>query len=284
MSTSDLRSDGPALSRLWCAYFAANREAPDELPWHDPYVLTAVERRTIAHSIRQFQLGEAAEGRRLQMRGRVYSDSAGDAAFPNALLLFIKEEQRHSGQLLRFMRMHGIPPVGKHWLDGVFRRVRVMAGLELELRVLVTAEVIAVPYYRALAGATRSELLGAISRRILRDEAGHLRFQASMLSRLQRGRLGLLRRAVWYAHRAFLLGTCCVVWAEHRPVFSAAGYSFVRFVREALEQFASLQSAASLQAALGPEFSAPPNSDYSRSEHRATPPVTWSEVHISLQR
>ena len=96
----------------------------------------------------------------------------------------MKEEQRHSAYLLRFMQREGIPVSSKHWVDTVFRRLRVLGGLELALRVLVSAEIIAIPYYRALGAATQSPLLQAICATILQDEAAHLRFQASMLWRL----------------------------------------------------------------------------------------------------
>jgi hypothetical protein len=230
-----------AVSARWCSYFLANRLDPGDLPWPDSYQLTDAERRTISESIAQFQLGEGAQGRRLQGRGRKYADRVGDAYFSQALALFVKEEQRHSGNLGRFMDAQGIPRLSKHWIDSIFRRLRVLAGLELSLRVLVTAEIIAVPYYRALGDATASELLGALSDRILEDEAGHLSFQASMLSRIRAGRFPALSRLIWRMHRLFLVGTCFVVWRDHGEVFRAAGYRFREFILEAFYEFAELQ-------------------------------------------
>lgn len=232
---------GSAISKLWCSYFLANHLDPRELPWDDPYVLTAAERRAIEQSIAQFQLGEGAEGRRLQDRGRKYAESVGDSYFSQALSLFIKEEQRHSADLGRFMDAQGIPRLSQHWVDSVFRQLRLLSGLELCLRVLVTAEIIAVPYYRALASATNSQLLHAISCRILQDEAGHLKFQSSMLARLAARRSSALSHMIWRIHRLFLVSTSFVVWIEHGKVFRAAGYSFEDFVLEALCEFADLK-------------------------------------------
>ena len=244
MSRERRPSKSPVVSRAWKEQFEANLGAADGLPWDDTYRLTPSEWRAIEKSVQQFQLGEGAQGRRLMARARAFAKATGDALFPEALRLFIREEQRHSGQLLRFMRAQGIPSVAKHWVDSVFRRVRVLAGLELELRVLVTAEVIAVPYYRALGRATRSELLRSISDRILREETEHLRFQASMLSRIETSRLRHLRRLVWKAHRWFLIGTCCVVWTEHQSVFLAAGISFGGLLALSLSLFSGLERAA----------------------------------------
>jgi len=251
MPTKNWSIESLAISRAWQEHFQANRSTMEELPWDDSYRLSQSEWRAIEKSVQQFQLGEGAQGRRLLARGHAYARATGDRLFPEALTLFIREEQRHSAQLLRFMRLQGIPAVEKHWVDSVFRWVRVLAGLELELRVLVTAEVIAVPYYRALGRATRSKLLHSLTDKILQDEAGHLQFQASMLSRLEARRPGFVRSLIWEAHKWFLLGTCCVVWVEHRGVFLAAGRRFRDLLLGAVSEFAGLERAARSQGVQG---------------------------------
>ena len=238
---SDLDSNHSSQSQFWRDYFDRKRQAADSLPWGDPYRLTPAERNAIQASIQQFQLGEGSSGERLLKRGGEFARDAADDAFVAALSLFIREEQRHSGHLLRFMRREGIPPIGKHWVDSVFRKLRVLAGLELSLRVLVTAEIIAVPYYRALGEATNSPLLRALCAQILDDEAAHLRFQSSMLARLAARRARALDWLVFRAHRLFLLGTTCVVWRGHGRVFRAAARSYRAFVKDSLAEFDGLE-------------------------------------------
>jgi hypothetical protein len=230
------------ISKAWYHHFLASQQTPGQMPWDDTYKLSPTERRSIQHSIQQFQLGESSEGRRLLNRAREYSRATNDPDFAEALSLFVKEEQRHSAYLLRFMRAQGIPNVSSHWVDSIFRRLRVLAGLELSLRVLVTAEIIAVPYYTALGRATASRLLRAISSRIVQDEATHLKFQSSMLSRLGAARRPIVRRLLARLHQLFLIGTSFVVWCEHGTVFRAAGYRFELFLRESLAEFAALES------------------------------------------
>jgi hypothetical protein len=233
-----------SISNAWRLHFLANQQNPGKMPWDDTYKLSSPERRAIQHSIQQFQLGESSEGRRLLNRALAYSRATNDPDFAEALSLFVKEEQRHSAYLLLFMRAQEIPNVSSHWVDSVFRRLRVLAGLELSLRVLVTAEIIAVPYYTALGRATASRLLRAISSRIVQDEAAHLKFQSSMLSRLGAARRPIVRRLIAQLHRLFLMGTSFIVWCEHGSVFRAAGYSFELFLRESLAEFAALDSPA----------------------------------------
>jgi hypothetical protein len=228
-------------SQFWRDHFARKLAEGDSLPWDQACALTTAERDAIQSSIQQFQLGEGSSGERLLKRGGEFARQAGDDAFVPALSLFIQEEQRHSAHLLRFMRREGIAPIAKHWVDSVFRRLRVLAGLELSLRVLVSAEIIAVPYYRALGGATESPLLRAICAQILDDEAAHLRFQASMLARLAAKRTRALDWLVFRIHRLFLRGTTCVVWLGHWRVFQAAAQTYSEFAKDALAEFDSLE-------------------------------------------
>jgi hypothetical protein len=165
----------------WVRYFRANRAEPC-LPWDDGYRLSGAERAVVIGSIQQFQLGENAQGRRLLERAK-----AEDAEYLQALRLFIKEEQRHSELLCRFLSIQGARCLRRHWVHAVFRRLRGWAGLELRMRVLATAEVLAIPYYTALRDATGSPLLRSICCRILAEEAEHLRFQAFTLGDWDRG-------------------------------------------------------------------------------------------------
>jgi hypothetical protein len=228
-------------SEFWRDHFARNLAVTAMLPWHNAPALSPDERAAIQGSIQQFQLGEGSSGRRLLDRAGIFAAKTGDEAFVPALALFVREEQRHSGQLLRFMEREGIPALPKHWVDSVFRRLRVLAGLELSLRVLVTAEIIAVPYYRALGAATTSPLLRGISEQILEDEAAHLRFQASMLARLGARRPPAIEWLAFRFHRLFLLGTTCVVWRGHRKVFRAARRTYRDLMKDALAEFDGLE-------------------------------------------
>jgi hypothetical protein len=233
------------ISRFWFSHFVTNRLTAGDLPWADTYQLTSRERRAIERSIQQFQLGEGSNGRRLLKRGLAHSCATRDPHFLRALFLFVKEEQRHSSYLLRFMQAQKIPTLRHHRVDSVFRVLRGLAGLELSLRVLVTAEIIAVPYYRALRDATNSPLLKALSARILADEAAHLRFQASMLSRLAARRRNSIDALIGRVHQLFLTGTSLIVWLGHRPVFLAAGYTQRQFLLEAHEELRLLASKTS---------------------------------------
>jgi hypothetical protein len=234
----------------WKSFFRARAERPDLPGWDDTGRLTPEERRLIAPSIQQFQLGEGADGAGLRRRALESALAGADPGFIATLQLFIQEEQRHSRDLGRFLDREGIPRLERHWVDGVFRRVRRLAGLELCLTVLVTAEIIAVPYYKALGAATASPLLRAVCAQILADEQDHLLYQAFNLLRLRalRRRSTRCETACW---RLFLYGTMLVVWREHRRVLVAGGYFWTRFRKECDLLLDQVKSAKSFQTAAG---------------------------------
>jgi hypothetical protein len=215
----------------WIHLFSSRAQNREMLPWSHPQKLIQSELQLVSESMQQFQLGEGSDGSGLIRRERASRLAMLDPDFLQSLELFIQEEQRHSRHLARFLKHEGVDPLEKHWVDRVFRRVRKFAGLELCLRVLVMAEIVAVPYYAALERATGSTLLRLICANILADEADHLRFQAENLERLQSTRpsLPLLELAFW---RCFQLATLLVVWHEHGQVLRSGGYRWKSFCRE----------------------------------------------------
>ena len=234
------------ISLSWIEHFHQNA-SPLGIPWHEPHFLTREERRAVASSIQQFQLGEGARGRGFLRCGEAHAKRANDFHYVEALRLFIAEEQRHSALLARFLNREGIPQVQSHWVDSSFRKFRKLAGLEVCAAVLVTAELIALPYYRALHEATASPVLRAICRRILADEAHHLQFQASTLARVRIDRSERMQFLTSFVHFGFLAGTAAVVWSGHRRVFRRGGYSFMKLFQECVQHFRKLEASIKRQ-------------------------------------
>jgi hypothetical protein len=225
----------------WYRHFLDKRNAPDSLPWREPYQLSATERRLVGRSIQQFQLGEWARGRGFKRRAASHSVLATDRWFLPALELFIAEEQGHSEMLGRFLDHEHIPRLSNDWADDAFRRLRKLAGLELCVTVLVTAEVLAMPFYQALRDATSSNLLRSICVRILCDEAAHLNFQALTIGLTRRPLSDRARALRSWCHTLLFRGTAFLLWWQHRGVFHAAGWDFGRFWKDAWRWFALLQ-------------------------------------------
>ena len=222
----------------WLAYFDSNATASDLIPWdgaHD--VLNADERMCIERSIAKFQLGEYSEGHSLLTFAAAFSEELGEQCLVSITRRFIKEEQKHALMLKRFMQRHGIPTLQRNWTDTVFRRLRKYAGYEASITVLITAELIALIYYRALQVCTRSPVLVAICRRILEEEVVHTRYESELLRFVRERRAGFLRHVPEALHRFLYAGTVLVVFFEHWRVLCQGGYGLVGFWSACWEVF-----------------------------------------------
>ena len=141
----------PWPSQAWCRYFRRNAQQLLDIPWEAGDCLSPDERAAIADSVREFQLGESAEGRHFVRAAKAYAERSGDRDYVDAVRLLIAEEQRHVRDLAHFLSLAGIPLAQRTWADSAFRWLRKRAGLEVCVSVLLAAEVIAKVYYAALA-------------------------------------------------------------------------------------------------------------------------------------
>jgi hypothetical protein len=209
----------------WHLYFLFNKHHFNHIDWYDDHSLTTEERSIISGSIRQFQRGEYSEGKHFIE----FSKRMGDPSYEQAISLFIREEQDHSAVLANFMSIHGIPELKKHWLDDVFRSLRKLAGLEGIITVLLTAEMISMVYYKALAKVTQSKLLKAVCKQVLKDEVMHLRFQSQSLQLLYARKTWMAVAFSRLLHRVLMTGTIITVWCCHRRVFRSGNFNLFSF-------------------------------------------------------
>jgi len=216
-------------------YHAQQRRAP---AGGLPDVLTRAEQLLIARSIARFQLGEQSEGATLLRAAERFAQAQQLPRLPRIIELFIHEEQRHAALLRDFMRDHDIPPRQRDWTDTVFRRVRRLAGFELYLHVLITAELIGNVYYRALESVTGCQRLRILCRTLVCDELAHIGFESQLLQALAARRPGVVRATLRCLHRLFLAAAAGAVWLTHRALLRRAGYSALSFQRACRAQYA----------------------------------------------
>lgn len=220
-------------SSEWLEYFRCNRDNLFPIAWECSYRLSDREKATISSSIRSFQLGESSEGTNLLKAARVYAAVSGDNVYVEALKLFIGEEQRHAADLARFMKQQHIALARRHWTDTIFRKLRKLANLELAIVVLLTAELMALIYYKALGNATNSPELKQICQQILRDETAHVCFQSQQLGKMRQNRSRWQLFCLELLQRIFFNATLFVVWFDHGKVLRSGGYTFSSFASSA---------------------------------------------------
>jgi hypothetical protein len=228
----------PVDFQVWLNHFEHHAEHASSVPPGLADVLNPDERRLIASSIATFQLGEQSEGRTLLRAAQRFADARRIRALVRVVELFIREEQRHAALLRAFMEDHDIPLKKGDWTDRVFRLVRRLAGLELYLYVLISAELIGIVYYRALEAATDCRRLGALCRVLVSDELAHVGFESQLLLALRADRATPVRALMRLGHRALIASAAIVVWFTHRPVLREGGFGMRSFLWACLSQYA----------------------------------------------
>lgn len=218
----------------WVTHFTHNQPY---VAWKDDYKLSDTEHRAVYKSLRVFQKGESSEAKNLLAKAKDFVKDKEDKSYYDALVVFIREENRHSFELGKFMDMQNIPCLQVHWEDNLFRSLRKLGNLEGSITVLLTAEIMASVFYDALHACTKSNVLKQICTNILIDEDKHVAFQSIGLAQFYRKR-NFLQRQFCHASRAFFLsGSILLVWFLHHKIFKHGGYSFSRFFHDSFTIF-----------------------------------------------
>lgn len=213
----------------WIQYYEKHRQrhAMEIYDWAAPPPdVVSPGIKALAGSLAIFQLGESGGGTRL----RRYADAltAADPAFAGysrAVELFIKEENAHAELLKWMVQRLGGTLLRKQWSNSVFRFVRSAMGLEFNVQILLSAELIARGYYGLLARHAPDAVIREACLRITRDEVGHIAFHVDFFRQ---------RLAAWPPWRAILWRTqfrvlfqCAdwVVWWDHGRALRGCGIS-----------------------------------------------------------
>jgi rubrerythrin len=223
---------------IWLNHFEYHAQHPRGVPHGISDVLEPHERRLIASSLATFQLGEQSDGRGLLQAAKRFADRRRVPALARITELFIREEQRHAALLRAFMEDHQIALKRTDWTDRVFRLLRRLAGLELYLYILISAELIGIVYYRALEATTDCRRLKMLCRVLVADELAHVGFESQLLLGLRADRASTLRALMRLAHQALLASAAIIVWLTHHAVLREGGYSARSFLRACMAQHA----------------------------------------------
>lgn len=212
----------------WVSYFMVNHEKRLQIDFSEEIELNEAEKALIFPSIQNFQKGEASDGIHLLDCVRRYAAKNHDPDYMEAMKWFIREENQHSAYLKKYMDYYEISARKTSALDQIFRNLRKLGGLKGEVVVLVTAEMIALSYYSALAECTDSPVLKKICRQMLHDELRHIIFQSCTLNKLKMSPLENLLRII------LMETTVTVVWFAMTDVFRSGGYTFWRLLCDSL--------------------------------------------------
>ncbi|MGW4534754.1 ferritin-like domain-containing protein [Nocardia sp. NPDC004340] len=221
----------------WTTEFEAKARARDRTgdpDWSGGATLDPV----LVRSIQRFQVGESGDGAHLIAK----AEAAGDPVYAAAVRLFVAEESNHARLLLNLLQAAGERPISRHWTDAIFVVLRRGLGLRLELMVLSVAEVIAVPYYRALRDGARDPLATRTAALILADEQRHIPFHAHRLRLAFASTSPVLRPLVRAAWWGILHAAIAVVLLDHGRALRQLGCTRREFVRAVRVLFAPIRA------------------------------------------
>jgi len=212
----------------WYDYFVKNASAVEEIPWEAGINVEPHLRPQLIRSLQRFQVGEQGDGKHLI----IGAQRTGDAEYAATIRLFIKEEQHHAQLLARLLTGMGGSLLRWHWSDSCFVLLRRMLGLRVELLVLLSAEMIAKRYYRALYEGTTDPVLRAAFSKILTDELGHVSFHSDYLKQRFGNLPPLTRLSICWLWCIFFTIVCLVVAYDHGGVLAATEISKQEFRRD----------------------------------------------------
>lgn len=219
-------------SKKWMEHYRANA-CEQRVDWNMPPAITPAESAAILTSLQAWQLGETSDGAHLLRAAGIYASKIGDPDYVQAVQLFIKEEQKHGGNLGRYLDAIGAPRIKKDWGDTLFRKIRYFnTSMELWTLAVITVESTAQIFYQCLKDATQCALLRQVCSDILIDEAYHIDFQTERLAIIFDAKSFAGKLLVRNVYTLFFFATALVVWSAHKKAFRAGGVDFKKYMRK----------------------------------------------------
>jgi len=218
-----LQHQGAMDAKRWVQAFEVNLQNRPEPEWAAACALSDEARVELGKSLSHFQLGESGGGSFLLRGANARAAAIADPAYPRALQMFIDEENEHARLLSKLCERYRVPLTQEHWTHFFFHHIRQVAGIDFELIVLVTAELIGNAYYETLVAHVTDVPLQQAARLILRDEAMHVEFHLDRLADAigRRGRIG--RQAFASSLTVLFEAALIAMWFDHRRGVTAAG-------------------------------------------------------------
>ena len=224
-------------SQFWFNHYQENL-TKQRIDWTIKPQITKAERAAILPSLQAWQLGETSDGKHLLAAATKYAQKINDPMYPEAVNLFIKEEQKHGKNLGLYLDFIGEERISQNWGDTLFRKIRYFnTSMELWTITVIIVESAAQVFYQALHDATNCSLLKSICNDILIDEAHHIKFQNERLWTIFQTK-GFYNKAISVGlYGALFFGTIHAIWFAHNQAFIAGGVSKKEFMRKMYYKF-----------------------------------------------
>lgn len=238
----------------WLDHFRGSVRRERQIQWGLGVRLPDDVRDPVLTSLKVFQRGLSSPG--LDLRTKVRRGCPREYA--ECIDLYVQEKQVHAELLMRVVWEAGDEPARRAWIDFLFRHFRRRFDWANELTILLTAEMVAMPFLRVVSNHVQDPVVRQVLESILADQAYHLGFHIDHL------RPELAKRTSWerFAHQqawtSFFGTALSLVMVDNRTVFEALGYNRLAFWTDAWNLFAQVQGGLNGSQHLAPMLSRDP--------------------------
>ena len=241
---------------FWIHYFHRNQLNRKEPAWSAELNIPDEVLPLLRQSIREFQLGDGGGPAGLiAFNAASFRDAT--PAIRRVVDLWFEEEKEHSRLLGDLVKRLGTSPVNSHWSFFLFCFFRRVLGVKFELQILTVTELVSTSYYTLLRRYGSDVALRGVCALILRDEAGHVRFQNARLAAAGRSRRGILGK-LWAAQfwlSGYIAGT--VLWISHGKCIRTMGGSTREFYIHVRQQIGGFMEKLDRKAVTGTQVIGP---------------------------
>lgn len=216
-----MRPNRDAHQEKWIRHFENNRLHRKEPDWDMPLAIGEKERRALAWSLAEYQLGDG--GGPCKLIARDADDYRAISTNTQQVTdMWFREEAEHSRLLENAVRRLRGELVTDTFAFRQFQRVRRFMGAQFEMLVLLQVEIISTVYYRIIRKHCGDKPIADMCALILRDETGHVSYHRDRLCLDHPNGWNAFQRA-WF----HFLGYSCaaVLWLGHGRALRAIGMS-----------------------------------------------------------
>lgn len=222
----------------WREHLDSSVRRERRIQWQLGVTLEAQLRDPVIASLQLFQRGLTSPG--VDFRTKIRRACPRELA--DCVDLYVQEKAVHSELLCRWLWEADSAPTRRHVVDFAFRHFRRRFDWAREMGLLLTAEMVSMPYFRVLSNHVADPVTRQVLESILADQAYHLGFHIDHLRPELQQRSSSERFFIQQAWGVAFTSALGVVITSNREVFDALGYDRLTFWTDAWNLFAQVQT------------------------------------------
>jgi hypothetical protein len=222
----------------WREHLDSSVRRERRIQWQLGVDLDAELRAPVVESLQLFQRGLSSPG--IDFRTKIRRSCPRELA--QCVDLYVAEKAIHSDLLCRWLWEAGAEPAKRHVVDFAFRHFRRRFDWAREMGLLLTAEMVSIPFFRVLSSQVDDTVTRQVLESILADQAYHLGFHIDQLRPALAERGTAERFVIQQAWGGAFTSALGIVIGTNRAVFGALDYDPLCYWTDAWNLYAQVQT------------------------------------------